>query len=230
MACHTVCMRKVFYFVATLNLALLVGCASHRTASSKAQTPVTKTSKVLDMEKRMKEREEAMQDLRDRNQVLNKKAQLDSSSTSSVKMSARPQTKRIEMISGSEKTLKSDRELYGELVGSYDRNNEIAFFSRLQAFQEQHPKSPLADDALYLAGLMSLSNKNYGPALRYFNQVLKRYPMSNKASASLFAKAVTLKKMNLTDESRRSFAKVRQAYPGSPEALRAETELKLLTR
>jgi len=177
----------------------------------------------------LREREEAQQDIRDRNQVLNKKAQMESS-PSAVKLQARPQSKKIEMISGNDKNLKSDRELYGELVGSYDRNNEIAFFSRLQAFQERHAKSPLADDAVYLAGLMSLSNKNYGPALRYFNSVLKKYPQSNKASASLFAKGVTLKKMNLTEESRKSFAKVRQAYPGSPEALRADTELKLMKR
>lgn len=180
------------------------------------------------MEKKSREREEAMQDLRDRNQVLNKKAQMESSS---VKMQARPQTKRIEMISAIDhKTNKSDKELYAELLGSYDRNNEIAFFSRLQAFQGQYAKSPLADDALYLAGLMSLSNKNYGPALRYFNTVLKKHPMSNRASASMFAKGVALKKMNLTDESRRTFALVRKTYPGSPESLRAETELKLLTR
>lgn len=227
----------MIYSLAILNLVLLVGCASHR-AAKKSPTPVAKTQKVLEMEKKMKEREEALQDMRDRNQVLNKKAQLqtptaqasNSSSSSAIKLQARPQSKKIEMFSSNDSKSKSDRELYGELVGSYDRNNEIAFFSRLQSFQEKHAKSPLADDALYLAGLMSLSNKNYGPALRYFNQVLKQHPNSNKAASALFAKGATLKKMNLNDESRRTFAKVRQAYPGSPEALRAETELKLLKR
>jgi TolA-binding protein len=221
-------MRKVIYLLATLSLSLLVGCASHSVAKKTQQTPIVKTQKVLDMEKKAREHEEALQDLRDRNLVLNKKAQMDNSSA--VKLQARPQNKKIEMISASGKNWKSDRELYAELVGSYDRNNEIAFFSRFQAFQEKYSKSPLADDATYLAGLMSLSNKNYGPALRYFNQLLKQHPNSHKAAAAWFAKGATLKKMNLNEESRYAFSKVRQSYPGSPEALRAETELKLLTR
>lgn len=179
------------------------------------------------MEKKMKEREEALVDQRNRQRVLSKKAQIEKSS---VRFRSVPQNKRIEMLNPVASTARNDKQLYAELVKSYDKNSEIAFFSRFQAFQAKYSKSPLADDATYLAGLMSLSNKNYGPALRYFNQVLKKYPTSNKASSSLFAKAVVLKKMNLKDQSRSTFIKVRKTYPGSPEALRSETELKIMTR
>jgi len=102
-------MKKVIYFLAVLNLGFLVGCASRQT-TSKAQAPIAKTQKVLEMEKRLREREEAQQDIRDRNQVLNKKAQMESP-PSAVKLQARPQSKKIEMISGNDKNLKSDREL-----------------------------------------------------------------------------------------------------------------------
>lgn len=207
---------------------MLAACAtSKRTPSANTQT-VTKTPQVLEMERRMREREEARQDQRDRQRVLSKKSQMGKSAPIAAK--ANPQTKRIEVLNPSSSQARNEEELYAELVGSYDRNNEIAFFSRYQAFQAKYAKGALADDATYLAGLMSLSNKNYGPALRYFNQVLTKYPTSNKASSSLFAKGVTLKKLNLTDEARRAFAKVRKSYPGSPEAMRAVNELKILAR
>jgi TolA-binding protein len=220
-------MTKMTLIIAVSISSLLTGCAMTQT-SKPAASPLVKTPRVLEQERIMREREDARQDEKDRNRVLSKKNQIQSSS---ISMKSNPQNKKIELVGPvSANMAKNEKDLYAELVGSYDRNNEIAFFSRLQAFLQNYPKSPLADDALYLAGLMSLSNKNYGPALRYLNQVLKKYPTSNKASASLFAKGVALKKMNLTQESRIAFMKVRKSYPGSPEALRAETELKLLVR
>lgn len=204
---------------------MLVACAS--TNSRTASAPVTKTARALEVERKLKEREESRQDQKDKQRILRKKAQLQDSS---INAKVIPQNKKIELSGSTPGKSKSDRELYAEMVGSYDRNNEIAFFSRLQAFMENHPQSPLADEALYLAGLMSLSNKNYGPALRYMNQIIKKYPTSNKVPAALFAKGIALKKMNLPDQSRQAFLKVRKSYPGSPESLRAETELKLLVR
>jgi TolA-binding protein len=231
-------MRKLIYFLAIASLSVLPACASKKTTPKNPQA-VVKTPKVLEMERKQKEREEALQDQKDRNQVLTKKAQLNPSPVAAnnskgnlgVQVQARPQNKRIEMISPvlDHKTM-SEKDLYAEVLGSYERNNEIAFASRFQAFQQRFAKSSLMDDAIHLAGLMALSNRAYGQALKHFNQVLKKYPLSNKASASMYAKGVTLKKMNLTDESRQVFAKVRQAYPGSPEALRAEAELKMLKR
>ena len=203
---------------------LLAACASKPVA--KSENVANKNTKTLAQEKQLREKEEIFQDQKDKNQILKAKSHLNSS----LKIAAVPQKKGLQITPESNSTARNDKELYAELAGAYDRNNEIAFFPRFQRFMQKYAASPLADDAVYLAGLMSLSNKNYGPALKYFNQVLKKYPTSNKASASLFAKGVALKKMNLNDESRKVFAQVRRAYPGSPEALRAETELKLLAR
>jgi TolA-binding protein len=237
-ACHTLCMTKLIYFLAIASLSVLPACASKKT-TPRNPGAVVKTPKVLELERKQKEHEEALQDLKDRNQVLSKKAQMNPNSVAAkssnnnmgVLLQARPQNKRIEMSAPNvdNKSL-SEKDLYAEVLGSYERNNMIAFASRFQAFQQRFAKSSLMDDAIHLAGLMALSNRDYGQALKHFNQVLKKYPLSNKASASMYAKGITLKKMNLTDESRQVFAKVRQAYPGGPEALRAETELKLLKR
>lgn len=216
-------MIKMKLISALILSSLLVACASQ----NKAPRNVAKTSQILEKEKKMREREEIEQDRKDQQKILSKK---NPAAASSIKFGALPQKKKLEIKGPIPAMSASEKELYAQLVGSYDRNDEIAFFSRFQSFQAKYPHSPLADETLYLAGLMSLSNKNYGPALRYFNQVIDRYPSSNKAASSLFAKGVALKKMNLTDESRKIFRSVQKSYPGSPEAMRAELEMKILTR
>jgi len=218
-------MTKMTLLFAFFISSLLAGCATQNGSAKKNSGSVTKTPQLLELERKAKEREQVRQDQKDKQRVLSKKSQLNKPHFRAV-----PQKQRIEMLNPVATTARNEKELYAELVGSFDRNDEIAFFSRFQAYQSKYSKSALADDAIYLAGLMSLSNKNYGPALRYFNQVLKKYPASNKASSSLFAKGVALKKMNLIDESRQVFVKVQKAYPGSPEALRAENEIKIMAR
>jgi TolA-binding protein len=223
-------MKNLTHIFAVFGCCLLAGCAAKTTAPVGSTPTLTKTPGALALERKQREMEEAKQDQKDRNRILYKKSQLEGNERSKTAAQVHPQNQRIELINPSQSIAKNDKELYAELVGSYDRNDEIAFFSRFQTFSAKYAKSPLADDAIYLAGLMSLSNKNYGPALRYFNQVLQKYPLSNKSASALFAKGVTLKKMNLNDESRKVFAKVGKVYPGSPEALRARNEMKIMNR
>jgi tetratricopeptide (TPR) repeat protein len=206
-------MKNNILFV-TVSLALiLTACASGK--KSRSVGSVSKTPKVLEIERKQRAKEEVSQDRKDRDRILvqKSKAQL-----------------KINPVLLAAAAKLSDRALYAELVGSYDRNNEIAFISRYQVFQKKYSKSPLADDAAYLAGLFSLANKNYGPALKHFNHVLRKYPSSNKAASALYAKGVALKKMELDTEANRAFARVKKRYPGSPEALRADTELALFRR
>lgn len=217
-------MKNLTLILAAILSMMLTGYAP----KSGAKTPVAKNPQTLETEKKLREQEEARQDQKDRERVLRKKQQMEFARQPSPR--SNPQTKRIELVNPVQASALNDKDLYSELVGSFDRNDEIAFFPRFQAFTEKYSKSPLADDAYYLAGLMSLSNKNYGPALRYFNQILQKYPLSNKSSSALFAKGVTLKKLNLNEESRNVFAKVRKNYPGSPEARRAQTELKIMAQ
>lgn len=225
-------MKKNIIVLAAVSSLLFIACASTKPSSS-SQT-VVKSPQVIELERKLKVREEAMQDLKDRNRVLAKKSQTELSEPTRVTKSRKATSKvsnvNVGSVVGAADTKLSDRDLYAELLEQYDLNNEIAFFSRYQAFMRVYPQSALADDAAYLAGLMSLANKNYGPSLKYFNLVIQKYPSSNKASSAMFAKGVALKKMNLTNESEKLFTQVQKKYPGSPEALRAEGELKILNR
>lgn len=122
----------------------------------------------------------------------------------------------------------NEQVLYSEILSNFDNNNEIGFRARYQMFMSKYAQSRLADEVLYLSGTMALANKNYGLALSDLNKILTKYPNSNKASAALFAKGIVLKRMNLTENARTALLDVTKKYKGSPEALRAQTELKIL--
>ncbi len=211
-------MSKLFRILSALISVLFTACAS--SSLSKSSQGVVKSPQILEIERKKKEREESVQDLKDRRLVLARKSALPQSSPNVV---VAPLIAPLDLKM-------SEGDLYAELVRSYDMNNEIRFFSRYQAFMRKYAQGPLADDAMYLAGLFSLSNKNYGPSLKYFNLILKQYPSSNKTSSALFGKGVALKKMNLVEESKLVLAEVQKKFPGSPEALRADGELKILNR
>lgn len=125
-------------------------------------------------------------------------------------------------------TSASEKSDYDELMRRFDINDEIGFELRKKSFLKNHPKSHLVDEVIYTSGLLLLANKNYGGALIQFNRVLNEYRNTNRSSAAQFAKAVTLKRMNLNTQAVSAFRTVQKEYPGSQEALRAQNELKIL--
>lgn len=129
-------------------------------------------------------------------------------------------------LTGKDLSKENDITLYAELVSAYHADNEIAFKSRLQNLMNRFPQSSYADNALFLAGRMALDHNNYAEAIKYFAQIEKDYPRSNKVAAAKFAKAMTYKKMNLPDFATRNLQEVRKRFPGSPESFRAQVELK----
>lgn len=214
---------------------MLVACATHRPASA----PIAKSPRVLEMERKAKEREQVRQDDEDMKRMVAQKRRqpatpsVATNTTSSLRVSARPQDKKVVIapMTGSDDALKiSDRDLFSELSAAYDRNDTFGFHSRYQMFDRKFANSPLMEDATYLSGLMAVSEKNYGVALKEFNRILNEHPNGHKASAALFAKGAVLKRMNLTAEAKRSWVMVQKKYPGSPDAARADVELKILTR
>lgn len=131
-------------------------------------------------------------------------------------------------LTGKDPSKVDEKTLYSELVSAYRGNDEIGFKSRLQTFITRFPQSAYADNALYLAGRMAFSNHNYAEAIKYYQKVATQYPRSNKVVAAQFAKAAAYKKMNLQPQAKSVFQDIRKKFPGSPEAFRAENELRML--
>ncbi|MBV2167319.1 MAG: tetratricopeptide repeat protein [Bdellovibrio sp.] len=131
-------------------------------------------------------------------------------------------------LTGKDLSKENDIALYAEMVSAYQNDDEIAFKSRLQSLLTRFPQSSYADNALFLAGRMAVDHNNFAEAIKYFAQVEKEYPRSNKVVAAKFAKAMTYKKMNLPEFALRTLKEVRAKYPGSPESFRADVELKMI--
>jgi TolA-binding protein len=130
-------------------------------------------------------------------------------------------------LTGKDISKESDTALYAEMVGAYQRDDEIALKSRMQSLLSRFPTSTYADNALFLAGRMAVDHNNFPEAIRYFGRVEKEYAKSDKAAPAKFAKAMTYKRMNLLPFAKRSLLEVRSKYPGSPESFRANSELKM---
>lgn len=124
----------------------------------------------------------------------------------------------------------ADQRKYQELTEAYEQNNFEVFQQRLEVFRKDFPRSFYQDDAAYLLGMMQAGRKEYGSALKTFNETLKSYPTSNRVRMLLLSKGTMLKKMNLPELASGPLEQVKRRFPGSPEALRAEVELKLLKR
>jgi len=124
----------------------------------------------------------------------------------------------------------ADQRKYQELTEAYEQNNFEVFQQKLAVFQKDFPRSFYQDDASYLLGMMQAGRKEYGTALKTFNETLKNYPTSNRVRMLLLSKGTMLKRMNLPELANGPLEQVKKRFPGSPEALRANVELKLLKR
>lgn len=129
-------------------------------------------------------------------------------------------------LTGKDAKAMNDTGLYAEIVGAYQRQDQLALQSRVQTLLKRFPQSEYADNALYLAGKSALEHRNYAGAIKYFSKVIDLYPNGNKVAAAQFAKGVTYRKMNLDPLAKEVFGSVKKKYPGSPESFRASNELK----
>jgi TolA-binding protein len=131
-------------------------------------------------------------------------------------------------LTGKDPSKVSESALYAEIFNAYRSNDEIGFKSRMQTFMTRFSASSYADNVLYLAGRLAFDSKNYAEAIKYYQKVITQFPRSNKVVAAKYAKGIAYKKMNLEPQAKGVFSDLRKKYPGSPEAFRAENELKLM--
>lgn len=119
---------------------------------------------------------------------------------------------------------------YLALEDAFEKNNFEDFKAKYEMFRKKYPTSSFLDDAEYMKGMLHAGRKEYGYALQTFNGALRKYPTSNRVRTLILTKGTTLKKMNLPELAKPQLENVKKKFPGSPEALRAEVELKLLAK
>jgi outer membrane protein assembly factor BamD (BamD/ComL family) len=90
------------------------------------------------------------------------------------------------------------------------------------------PKSPFADNAIYLSGQIMLEEGYYSEALKEYQQLIDKYPQGNKVPAAFLGKGIAYRKLNLFPYAESALRTVKKDFPGSPESQRVELEMKLL--
>ena len=215
-------MKKIFLLVASS--FVFAACATETHAPVGHSQPTAFDKKTL----ARREKLEQDQDRRDRELLLKRKQKQETSTTS---LSPAPILNHgfvQKELQKSELETASESALYAEIADRYQTANRRAFNYATTTYYRKYPNGERLDDVRYLTGLMDLNDKNYGGALVNFNKILKDNPSGHKAPAAQFAKGVVFKRMNLPEAARHALLGVKRTFPGSPEAQRADIELKLI--
>jgi len=122
----------------------------------------------------------------------------------------------------------SEQRLYSKVLESYRVHKDVELQKAVQILLKTYPESVYADNALYLAGLLAFESNNLAYSSVFMDRVLREYPNGNKTVAALFAKAMIAKRSRNFAEAKALLLSIRKLYPGSPEAMRAGTEEKLI--
>lgn len=133
-------------------------------------------------------------------------------------------------LTGIESKQMSEKDLYVQVVERYRASDMTGLRARVRLFVQKYPKSIYADNALYLSGRLAFEQKKYADAIGQFNQLIQKYPNSNKVVSAQYAKALTFQRMNLSEQSRSVLTEVAKKFPGSVEAARARSELKVMAQ
>jgi TolA-binding protein len=243
-----------FTFSGLLISFLLVGCSTpqQKSASNLAADGTSAENNRYDQRaQQIKARQERDQDQKDRQMVLQSHIQNAQNAQNANSPTQRPaQTMDMRSLAASTRVLPQkagkiettpgkvldlankmpEGQLYAEILDRYEAHDLIGLESRSKVFLGKFTNSERRDDVMYMQGLMELGERNYGVALTQFNKILRDHPEGRKAPSALFAKGITFERMNLKREAKQALAKVIDLFPGSPEALRASTEVKMIKK
>lgn len=198
--------------ISTLIL-LLTGCA---TAWAVDSADIDMAARVEKLSRLLKEKNLELDKVREENLILKGHGEGGS-------VNAAPVQPKIPQFN-------SEAEHYSFIIKTYREKDLPTLRAAINSFLQNYPLSVLADNALYLQGMSELNKNQLGEAVKTFEIIARSYPQGNKRVSALFAKGITYRKLNLSNQAGLVFREVVKTYPGSPESYRARMELKLLTR
>jgi TolA-binding protein len=129
-----------------------------------------------------------------------------------------------EMVDDGQST--TEHFLYAKVLESFRSKNEPALRKSQELLLKSYPDSPFADNAAYLEAEFALASGERARAVRLFDGLLSRFPTGNKAPAALLGKAAALRDLRRNTLARDTLLLLRARYPGSPESVQAERELR----
>jgi tol-pal system protein YbgF len=108
-------------------------------------------------------------------------------------------------------------------AGAFDRATTL-----FDGFGRQHPRHPLADNALYWTGECHYARKRYLKAIDTFKSVLQRYPKGEKVPDAQLKTGYSYLALGDNTTGRRYLQQVVRQYPFSPAGAKAEERLKVI--
>jgi TolA-binding protein len=219
--------------------AVLNGCASFGTGH---RASVDYDGKVRKLSRELQRSNDKLEDLKAQNMVLKTKLKLkarqeitESLNVVSELPKAEPATvvtaaPVAETAAVAQKSAGDvgEQMIYSKVIDTY-RMREVAELKKsVQILLKAYPDSIYADNALFLAGSLAFELGDLPYARLQMERLINEYPNSNKAVSALFAKAVIEKRERHFQAARQGLMTIKNKFPGSPEALRVNVELKLM--
>ena len=118
--------------------------------------------------------------------------------------------------------------LYRQALAAYQEGTYPRASALFDAFGAQHPRHPLADNALYWVGECHYARKRYVKAIDAFKSVLQDYPDGGKVPDALLKTAYSYLALGDNTTGRRYLQEVIRQYPFSPAGAKAEERLRAI--
>ncbi|MBN1905006.1 MAG: tol-pal system protein YbgF [Deltaproteobacteria bacterium] len=115
-----------------------------------------------------------------------------------------------------------DEALYDSSLLLYKRDQFKEALGGFRSFLAEYPKSELADNAQFWIGECYMSMGQYKEAAIAFDDVIKKYPDANKVPGAYLRQAIAWQELDDITMTKLLLNKLIKAYPGTPEAKRAE--------
>lgn len=110
------------------------------------------------------------------------------------------------------------KRFYDRVMAEFQHKDYEAALAGFRLFLELHSRNPLASSAQYWVGECEFRLGRFQEAVRSFDEVLIRYPHSQKLASATLKKAMTYDKLRMKNEARILFERVVVQFPQSPEA------------
>jgi tol-pal system protein YbgF len=119
---------------------------------------------------------------------------------------------------------------YRAAFAAWQRNDTDACIDQFRQFLQAHPTSIYADDSAYWMADCYFKKGDYKTAVLRFDDVVARYPKSNKAPDALYRHGESLVRLGpgYSKAALRAFERVIEEYPDSPRAAEARKQIALL--
>lgn len=117
----------------------------------------------------------------------------------------------------------TEKENYKNILSQYKAEDSQALEVAVLKHVEIFPQGMYTDNSLYWLASHYYKSKNYGRALKYYNQLVSEYKTSEKRGAGLLAKALTYQKLKLNTQAKSVIEQVYKEFPNSTYSRKAKT-------